>query len=41
MALPIIIQDASLRNYLHAFLAVFSAPQRKYFVTVLMGLIHR
>jgi hypothetical protein len=40
MAQPIIIQDASLCNYLQAFRVVFSAPQWKYFVTVLMGLIH-
>ena len=40
MAQPIIIQDATLRNYLTAFQPVFSAPQWKYFVTVLMGLIH-
>ena len=39
MAQPIIIQDATLRNYLQAFRAVFSVPQWKYFVTVLMGLI--
>ena len=29
IARPIIIQDATLRNYLHAFRVVFSAPQRK------------
>jgi len=40
MAQPIIIQDATLCNYLQAFRGVFSAPQWKYFVTVLMGLIH-
>jgi hypothetical protein len=40
MAQPIILQDATLRNYLQAFRAVFSVPQWKYFVTVLMGLIH-
>jgi hypothetical protein len=40
MAHPIIIQDATLRNYLPAFRHVFSAPQLKYFVTVLMGMIH-
>jgi hypothetical protein len=40
MAQPIIIQDATLRNYLQPFRAVFSVPQWKYFVTVLMGLIH-
>ena len=40
MAQPIIIQDASLRNYLFSYQGVFNAPQWKYFVTVLMGLIH-
>ena len=40
MAQPIIIQDATLRNYLQAFQGAFRAPQWKYFVTVLMGLIH-
>jgi hypothetical protein len=40
MAQPIIIQDSTLRNYLKAFQPVFGIPQWKYFVTVLMGLIH-
>ena len=40
MAQPIIIQDATLRNYLMAFRGVFNAPQWKYFETVLMGMIH-
>ena len=40
MAQPIIIQEAALRNYLQAFRGTFSAPQWKYFVTVLMGMIH-
>jgi len=40
MAQPIIIQDATLCNYLQAFQGTFRAPQWKYFVTVLMGLIH-
>ncbi|MDD5370611.1 MAG: hypothetical protein PHQ40_16135 [Anaerolineaceae bacterium] len=40
MAQPIIIQDASIRNYLSGLQRVFGAPQWKYFVTVLMGLIH-
>ena len=40
MAQPIIIQDATLRNYLMAFREVFNAPQWKYFETVLMGMIH-
>jgi hypothetical protein len=41
MAQPIIIQDATLGNYLQAFRGTYSAPQWKYFVTVLMGLIAR
>jgi hypothetical protein len=40
MAQPIIVQDATLRNYLCEFRDVFTAPQWKYFVTVLMGFIH-
>jgi hypothetical protein len=40
MAQPIIMQDGSLRNYLATFRDVFSQPQWKYFVTVLMGMIH-
>jgi len=40
MAQPIIIQDVVLRNYLKAFKPVFGIPQWKYFVIVLMGLIH-
>lgn len=40
MAQPIIIQDASLHNFLEGFRDIFSAPQWKYFVTVLMGMIH-
>lgn len=40
MAQLIINQDATLRNYLEAFHPMFSAPQWKYFVTVLMGLLH-
>ena len=40
MAQPIIIQDATLRNYLKAFHDVFGAPQWKYLETVLMGMIH-
>jgi hypothetical protein len=40
MAQPIIIRDVALRNYLKAFQPVFGIPQWKYFVTVLMGLIH-
>jgi hypothetical protein len=40
MAQPIIIQDATLRNYLMVFRETFSVPQWKYFETVLMGMIH-
>lgn len=40
MAHLIILQDAVLRNYLEAFHGHLSAPQWKYFVTVLMGLLH-
>jgi hypothetical protein len=40
MAQPIIIQDVTLRNYLQSFRSTFSMPQWKYFVTVLMGMIH-
>ncbi len=40
MAQLIINQDATLRNYLEAFQPKFSAPQWKYFMTVLMGLLH-
>jgi hypothetical protein len=40
MAQLIINQDATLRNYLEAFRSKFSVPQWKYFVTVLMGLLH-
>lgn len=40
MAQLIINQDATLRNYLEAFRSQFSAPQWKYFETVLMGLLH-
>jgi len=40
MAHLIILQDATLRNYLKAFHEKFSAPQWKYFVTVLIGLLH-
>ena len=32
--------DATLRNYLQGFRGLFSIPQWKYFVTVLMGMIH-
>jgi len=40
MAQLIIIQDATLCNYLQGFRDVFTTPQWKYFVTVLMGFIH-
>ena len=40
MAQLIINQDATLRNYLEAFRSKFSAPQWKYFETILMGLLH-
>lgn len=40
MAHLIINQDATLRNYLEAFRSKFSAPQWKYFETILMGLVH-
>ena len=40
MAQLIINQEATLRNYLEAFGPKFNAPQWKYFVTVLMGLLH-
>jgi len=35
-----IVQDARLVQYVQAFSAVFSLPQWKYFVTVLLGLLH-
>jgi len=40
MAQPIIIQEATLGNYLEASRDYFSVPQWKYFVTVLMEPIH-
>jgi len=40
MAQLIINQDATLRNYLEAFRSQLSAPQWKYFETILMGLLH-
>jgi hypothetical protein len=40
MAQHIINQDATLRNYQEAFRSKFSAPQWKYFETILMGLLH-
>ena len=41
MAQLIILQDATFRNYVEAFRSKFSAPQWKYFVTILMGLLHQ
>jgi hypothetical protein len=35
-----IVQDARLVQYMQAFSAVFTLPQWKYFVTVLLGLVH-
>ena len=40
MPQPIHIQDARLAQYLRVFSGVFSLPQWKYFVTVLLGLLH-
>ena len=40
MPQPIIAQDATLRQFAESFAPVFSFPQWKYFVTVLLGLIH-
>jgi len=40
MPQPIHIRDARLTRYLHRFSGVFSRPQWKYFVTVLLGLLH-
>jgi len=37
---PMIVQDARLVQYAQAFSAVFSLPQWKYLVTVLLGLLH-
>lgn len=39
MAQPIHIRDARLSQYLQLFSGVFSLPQWKYFVTVLLGLV--
>jgi DDE superfamily endonuclease len=36
---PIVCQDERLRQYLQSFQALFSCPQYKHFVTVLMGLL--
>ena len=40
MPQPIMLIDARLAEYMQAFSAMFSLPQWKYFVTVLMGLLH-
>jgi len=39
MAQPVIVQDATLRQYARSLAGVFSQPQRKYFVIVLLGLL--
>jgi len=40
MPQPINIRDARLAQYMQLFSSVFSLPQWKYFVTVLLGLLH-
>ena len=40
MPQPIHIQDARLAQYMQLFSGVFTLPQWKYFVTVLLGLLH-
>lgn len=40
MAQPVIVQDATLRQFARSLAGVFSQPQRKYFVIVLLGLLH-
>jgi hypothetical protein len=40
MPQPINVQDARLAQYLRLFSGVFSLPQWKYFVIVLLGLVH-
>lgn len=40
MAQPIMLQAASLHKYLDSFRPVFTRPQWKYFVIVLLGLLH-
>jgi len=39
MPIPIVCLDESLRQYVTAFAAVFSAPQAQHLVTVLLGLV--
>jgi hypothetical protein len=40
MAQPIVVQDATLRQFARSLSAVFTLPQWKYFVIVLLGLLH-
>jgi len=40
MAQPVIVQEPSLRQFSAGLVSVFSLPQWKYFVTVLVGLLH-
>ena len=40
MPQPVIVQDATLRQFARSLCAVFTLPQWKYFVTVLLGLLH-
>ncbi|MCX7855739.1 MAG: hypothetical protein N2556_07165, partial [Anaerolineae bacterium] len=40
MPQPVHIRDGRLTQYLRRFSGVFTLPQWKYFVTVLMGLLH-
>ena len=40
MAQPVIVQDATLRQFAGSLRSAFSVPQWKYFVTVLVGLLH-
>jgi hypothetical protein len=40
MAQPVIVQDATLRQFARSFAGGFSLPQWKYFVIVLLGLLH-
>jgi hypothetical protein len=40
MAQPVIVQDETLRQFTRPLAGVFSLPQWKYFVIVLLGLLH-
>lgn len=40
MPQPVIVQEPTLRQFAHALGGVFSRPQWKYLVTVLLGLLH-